>query len=84
LAHQHRVGARCVQLAVGLVGDLERRQRRAAFQAQRAVELRFLRDDCAYRGRIVWSVQPRAQKEKDPFSLRLETGLYACLFSCIF
>ena len=43
VAHQHRVGARGIQRAIGFVGDVERRQLGAAAQADRLVEMRLLR-----------------------------------------
>src|SRR5581483_2555938 len=56
VADQYRVGARGVQLAVGLVSELECGQRRAALQAQRLAEGRFLRPDSANGRGIVRSV----------------------------
>jgi hypothetical protein len=70
VAHQHGVGARCVQLAVGLIGNLELRQHRAALELERLGEDRLLRGHGADRARIVRCVQLRSQKPKNPFSLR--------------
>ena len=56
VAHQHGVGARGVQLAVGLVGDLVSGQLGAAAQPERRVETRLPRRDGADGGWIVRSV----------------------------
>jgi hypothetical protein len=53
VAHQHRVGLRRVQRAVGLVGDLECGQLGAAAQAKRLAEAGFLRRGGADGGWIV-------------------------------
>jgi hypothetical protein len=71
VAHEHGVGARGVELAVGLVGEVVRRQLRSAAQPDRRVEVRFLRDDDADGRGILRCVQLRlALKTKNPFSLR--------------
>src|SRR5581483_5335685 len=56
VADEHGVRALLVQLAIGLVGDLVRRQLGAAFQSQRLGEARLLRRNGTDGRRIMGSV----------------------------
>jgi hypothetical protein len=64
VAHQHGVGARRIQRAVGLVGDVELRQHRAALQLERLGEARLLCLDDPDGPRVLRRVQSVSRKRK--------------------